>query len=227
MAGKKSKGISRTSWDLRYGGSGGSGPYVLPGEYSVTVSKEIGGVVTELAGPEPFQVRHLELGTFQPEDRREIREFHGRVARLYTAAQGAQRALEEARSQLAGVEKAVFETPNANPELAQRAHQLTVRLKDLDEQLNGDPLPARFADPSLPGIRDRIRFAIASWRMTAPPTETQRRAYDFAAQSFETTLTQLRNLIDQEVRDLQRDLDKAGVPWTSGRLPRWERTKEF
>jgi len=227
LPGKNSKGVTRTSWDLRYGGASGGGPYVLPGEYSITVSQDIEGVISQLAGPEPFTVRHLELGTFQPEDRREIREFHGRVARLYTAAQGAQRALEEARTQLAGVERAVFETPNANPELAQRAHQLTVTLKDLDEQLNGDPLPARFADPSLPGIRDRIRIAIASWRMTAPPTETQRRAYDDAAKSFGTTLAELRSLIDGELRDLQRDLDEAGVPWTSGRLPRWERTEEF
>ncbi len=59
------------------------------------------------------------------------------------------------------------------------------------------------------------------------PTETQRRAYDDAAKSFGTTLAELRSLIDGELRDLQRDLDEAGVPWTSGRLPRWERTEEF
>ena len=227
LSGSTKKGISRMSWDLRYGGNGGRGPFVLPGTYTVSLSKEIEGEVTELAGPESFTVKPLALGTFQPADRREIREFHGRVARLFLAAQGAQRALSETRTQLASIEDAVFDTPNADPALAQRAHELIVRLKDIDEELNGDPLPGQFADPSLPGIRGQIRYSAASWGMTAPPTETQRNAYDYAAASFGRVLDQLRTLIDQDLRALKTDLDAAGVPWTPGRLPKWERAEKF
>ena len=100
-------------------------------------------------------------------------------------------------------------------------------MKDIDEKLNGDPLPGRFADPSLPGIRERIRLSMASWGMTAPPTETQRNAYDYAAADFGEVLEELRTLIEEDVRALKRDLDAAGVPWTPGRLPKWERAEKF
>ena len=98
-----------------------------------------------------------------------------------------------------------------------------VALTDLRAKLDGDRLPSRFEEPTSPGIRARIRFAVSSWSMTAPPTETQRRAYDFAAADFETVLAELRQAIEEDLRDLQRDLDDAGVPWTAGRLPVWEK----
>ncbi len=223
LEGSTAKGVHRTSWDLRYGGTGGQGPYVLPGEYTVDVSKDVGGEITELAGPVAFRVVPLDLGTFLPEDRDEIRRFHQQVATLSIAAQAANRALTDAMAKLSGAERAVFDSPSADPQLAQRAHDLTIRLKDLDEKLNGDPLPARHEDPSLPGIRERIGISTASWGMTAPPTQTQRDAYEFAAAGFEEVLAELRTVIEQELEELFAGLDAAGVTWTSGRLPVWQR----
>lgn len=220
LKGQTNKGIHRMSWDLRHGGWG---PYVLPGKYSVEIVQQLKGKLSILAGPTNFEVKHLALGTFQPEDRKEIEAFYQRVLRLNQAVSAAGRVLAEAASQLSGVESAVFNTPGADPKLAQDAHDYNVRLKELEKRLNGDKLPARFGEPTLPGIRERVRLATASWRMTAPPTKTQRKAYDFAASEFELFLKDLRALIEKDIRALQGRLDKAGVRWTGGRLPNWKK----
>ena len=59
--------------------------------------------------------------------------------------------------------------------------------------------------------------------MTAPPTQTQRDAYEYAASEFGEVLEQLRSLIDTDLKALQVKLDEAGVNWTPGRLPVWDK----
>jgi hypothetical protein len=218
LRGSTSEGVHRTSWDLRYGSRG---PSVLPGRYTVSLSKQVNGEISDLGDPEPFEVVPLALGTFQPEDREEIRRFHAQVVHLFRAVQSTGRALAEARSQLSGVEDAVFDTPGADPALAHEAHELEVRLQGIDRQLNGDPLPRRFSEPGLPGIRQRVGFAVSSWNVTAPPTQTQRDAYEFASAEFENALRELRQIIETDLGALKKKLDDAGVPWTPGRLPTW------
>ncbi|MEN0006311.1 MAG: glycosyl hydrolase [Bacteroidota bacterium] len=70
------KGFHRVAWDLRYASKNAirlgekdsnrrwwnRGPLAAPGTYSVTLSKEIDGVVTELAGPKSFEVKRLRDG---------------------------------------------------------------------------------------------------------------------------------------------------------------------
>lgn len=220
LRGSTKMGVHRASWDLRHGGWG---PYVLPGNYTVEIIQQLKGKITALAGPEKFVVKHLARGTFQPKNREEIETFYQRVVRLNQAVSAAGRVLSEAGSQLSGVGQAVFNTPGADPKLAQDAHDFSVRLKELGKRLNGDKMPAQFGEATLPGIRGRVRLATASWRMTAPPTETQRKAYDYAAAEFEGLLKDLRKLIEQDIRGLQKRLDKAGVQWTGGRLPNWKK----
>jgi hypothetical protein len=225
LNGSTGKGVHRTSWDLRMGGASGrrGGPFVLPGHYTVTISKQINGEITDLTESEPFEVVPLALGTFQPDDRAEIRDFHGKVARLYLAVDAASRSLGEAQSQLGAVEQAVFNTMGADQSLIQEAHDLTLRLQDIQQELNGDSLPARYSDPTLPGIRQRVQFAVASWSMTAPPTQTQRDAYEYAAAAFEEVLDDLREVLEVDLAALRQKLDDNGVPWTPGRLPAWNR----
>ena len=139
------------------------------------------------------------------------------------AVQGAGRALGEAEDQLSGIGRVVFDTPDADPALAQQAHDIVNRLKEIRIALNGDPLPRRFQEPTLPGIRQRVQNAVSSWSMTAPPTQTQRDAYEYAADAFGDVLDRLAEIIEVDIPDLHEQLDEAGVPWTPGRLPKWDR----
>jgi hypothetical protein len=223
LPGSTRNGVHRTDWDLRYGGVPGRGPFVIPGTYTVTVSKQVGGELTDLSAAEPIEVEHLALGTIQPEDREAVRAFHRQVAELHLAVQSTGRAMAEAEEQLSAIERAVFDSLGADQGLTHQAHDLLVRLRGLRELIEGDDLPGRFNEPTLPGIRERVQYATATWGMTAPPTQAQRLAYDDAAEAFADVLEQVRTLLNEDVPALQQKLDEAGVLWTPGRLPSWRR----
>lgn len=217
------KGVHRTHWDLRLFDGGWGGPFALPGRYTVTVTRTSEGEVAELTEPVELEVRHLQLGTFQPDDWGAIERFHGELVALHRAVTAASQSLGEVEEQLSGVERAIERSPAADPALNFEAHALKVRIIDLRERLDGDPLPGRFEEPSLPGIRDRMRVATGTWHMTAPPTQTQRDAFEYAAAEFESALAELQKIWTEDLPAFRRRLDDAGVPWTPGRVPTWRR----
>jgi len=68
IAGKTSKGIHRVSWNLRSASKRGirwgeeassRGPMIIPGTYTVELAKVIDGKLTELSGPQRFEVKPL------------------------------------------------------------------------------------------------------------------------------------------------------------------------
>jgi hypothetical protein len=56
---------------------------------------------------------------------------------------------------------------------------------------------------------------------TARPTQTQANQYAAAAQDLETVLGRLRQLIEVDLAQLEKQLEAAGAPWTPGRIPEW------
>ncbi len=46
--------------------------------------------------------------------------------------------------------------------------------------------------------------------------------YAVAAQEFEGVLSQLRQLIEVDLENLEKQLEAAGAPWTPGRVPEWK-----
>jgi hypothetical protein len=74
-----------------------------------------------------------------------------------------------------------------------------------------------------PSINERVGDIVGSQRMsTARPTQTSINQYSAAAQDFGSALGQLRQLIEVDLRDLERKMEAAGAPWTPGRVPDWK-----
>jgi hypothetical protein len=63
-----------------------------------------------------------------------------------------------------------------------------------------------------------------AWATTAGLTNTQRRAYEIAADEFGDVLGRLQTLVEQDLAAFEKRAEDAGAPWTPGRVPRW--TKE-
>jgi len=75
------------------------------------------------------------------------------------------------------------------------------------------------------GTLGRVEAIVATqWTTTVAPTGTSREAYANAAEAFEKQLTSLKTLVDTDLRSLEDAMEKAGAPWTPGRVPTW--TKE-
>jgi photosystem II stability/assembly factor-like uncharacterized protein len=237
----RNKGIHRVAWDLRDPSlqptrlkkpknlppwaTLPAGPLALPGNYTVTVEKEVDGVISPLVGPESFEVIPLELATFAAKDREEVMSFNRKVSRLYRAVQGAGRALSEAQNRVKHLRKALRDTVGADPAMTSEVHELDNRLTQLSITLNGDGTLGKHQRPVPLSIRRRAGIAV-DWYVTSAPTQTQRDAYKVASEDFGTLLNDLRSLIETDLSSLEDRMEKLDAPWTPGRIPQWKPESE-
>jgi len=89
--------------------------------------------------------------------------------------------------------------------------------------LRGDTAARQRNMNTPPSINERVGEIVGAQRMSrARPTQTQVNQYTAAAQEFETTLSQLRQLIEGDLAKLEKQMEAAGAPWTPGRIPEWK-----
>jgi photosystem II stability/assembly factor-like uncharacterized protein len=239
ITGSTEKGFHRAAWDLRYPAEvpaalpsehhefnpfrpPARGPMVVPGSYKVSLAKRVAGVVTELAGPQQFQVMPLGLATLKAEDKAAVFAFEEKTAHLQRAVLGAVEAAKEARARIAKIKVALADTPAATSELAVEARSIDARLADLQIALSGDRVLERHNEPTPPSIVDRVQGIVFShWATTQAPTQTMRNAYTVAGAEFVPVLAKLHTLIDVDLKHLEDAMEKLGAPWTPGRVPNW------
>lgn len=240
LSGPREKGLHRVTWDLRYPAStptqlGGGpeldpwdrapeGPLAPPGRFSATLSSETNGEIRELAGPVSFEVVPWERATFAAADRAAALAFQQKVARLQRAVHGAVRVANDAQTRLAHLRKALVDTPSADPALMQEIERVQANLFAMLIALRGDPTMGRRNEPQPPSVLERVEMITGDqWYVTSAPTKTQMDGYAFAADVFEKQLAGLRKLMETDLRSIEERLEKAGAPWTPGRLPSWSR----
>jgi photosystem II stability/assembly factor-like uncharacterized protein len=239
LTGGVTAGLQRVSWDLRYPPTalpppptpenenpfddGPGGPLVMPGVYRVSVAKRVDGVLTPLGQPQEFQVIVPGQEGMSPADRVALVEFQQKAARLQRAVQGALEAANALKPRLTLIRRALLETPGVGDRLLDEASALDKRSNDILRALRGDnALRARNINLP-PSISERVGDIVGGQRLsTARPTQTQMNQYALAAQDFEQTLGQLRQLIERDLANLEKQMEAAGAPWTPGRIPEWK-----
>jgi hypothetical protein len=136
---------------------------------------------------------------------------------------GAQRAAGEAQTRVDHLEKAITDTPKADPKLLADVRALALRLKDIDIDLNGDQTKASRNESTPPSLVERVQAIVTGgWDATSAPTATQKRNYEIAAAEFKPALDKLRTLILTDLTKLEAAAEAAGAPWTPGRVPEWK-----
>ncbi len=238
LQGVREKGMHRLNWDLRYPSSKptsletpkdrspweseDSGPMALPGRYDVTLSVRIDGNDVVLAGPQEFEVVALNLATLGAEDAEETLAFRKKVADLERAVHGALKTADAAGERLAYLRKALQDTPAADAALAARVEELQTELNDILFVVKGDRTRAKRNVFTPPSIVERVdRIVGSQWETTSAPTDSDRKAYGWAGESFTVELGRLRTLLGA-LEAIEGQAEAAGAPWTPGRLPQWE-----
>ena len=242
LTGPVKAGIHRVAWDLRFPApdptslkpgptpvenpfyEAPAGPLAVPGTYTVSLEKKVDGALAPLATPQTFQVESLGLQTLKAADAKELLAFQKETARLQRAVLGAIEAAQEAQGRLKIAKKAIDDTPAADPKLGAEARRIDKELDDLLVGLRGDRVMAGRNEPTPMSTADRVSAIVSShWSTTVAPTGTSRQAYATASEAFETQLATLRTLVETDLRALEGALEKAGAPWTPGRVPTWTR----
>ena len=228
IEGPNKKGIQRATWDLRYPSSRPTdispptdrppweqdpmGPLVVPGTYTVTLSKSIDGVLTELAGPQEFEVVALDLAALPGASPAESLAFEQQVAGLQRALGGAVKVADEVENRLAHLRKAILDTPAATPDHLAEARRLQTEVDDIQIALVGDPTKEERNVFTPPSISERVYRIIGSQLTTTQgPTITQRDAYGWAGEAFTTELDRLTTLI-ANLEAFEGKLELAGAP---------------
>src|SRR5262249_10114241 len=139
-------GFNRVAWDLRYPAAqlverdpdrsevfpwelGPVGPLVMPGKYSVKLSKKVDGKVTDLGTPVGFNVYVEGQEKMSAEDRADLFGFQRKLIALDRAVGGALSVANDLNSRFGKIRRALAETPADTAALVSR-------VDDLDKQLN-------------------------------------------------------------------------------------------
>jgi hypothetical protein len=237
-----SAGLQRIVWNLRYpeltlGRSAGDDDddddngsnFVLPGAYTVSISKRVGAVTTQITEPTTFNVVPLNNTSLPAPDRKALLDFQRKTANLYRAAQGASDLAGSTKAKLAAMKKALMETATTQ---AQSAQALTLRdeLSGLEQRLNlllrnlrGDQILAGRNENVPNAILDRLgQIAYEESRSTSQPTQEHLNGYAIAAQEFEQELAKLKQLVESDIPRIEKLLEAFGAPYTPGRMPEWK-----
>ncbi|MBT8053950.1 MAG: glycosyl hydrolase [Xanthomonadales bacterium] len=235
--GPAGKGFHRVAWDMRYPAPDPvnlqpatdrapwegtpQGPMVLPGQYSVTLSKRVEGKFEEIAGAQTFTLKPLFTGGLVADDREAVLQFQSQTAELYRAVMGADRAADEIQTRIDHLVKAVEETPAATEAQATAVRRLNARMQDLRVILNGDRTVTSRAEAAPQSIFERVAVIVGgSWGSQSAVSGNFRESYRVATEQFPPVLAELSS-ISADLVQLENELEAEGAPWTPARLPEW------
>jgi photosystem II stability/assembly factor-like uncharacterized protein len=238
VTGPATAGIHRVAWDLRYPpalpvslqaqerslfSSPPQGPPVAPGAYTVSLAKVVDDQVTPLGEERTFTAQPLRTATLPAADRAEMAAFQRRTAAFQRSVMGAVRAAGEAQARIDHLRQALIDTPGADFQVLEELRAVEERLKDLQVELEGDPVADRYHEPSPPSIVGRMyRVVFGHWGSSSAPTATQRASLQAASDAFGDVLGELRALVETDLAGIESRMEEMGAPWTPGRLPVWE-----
>jgi hypothetical protein len=218
--GPVSAGFHRVDWNLRYSSlssTGGSGPFVVPGKYTITTEKRVKDEVTSLGQSQVVEVVPMITPSLPVQDRDWVLQFYKTAGELQRAIRGAFGKTDEVLDQLAEIKQALKRSDKGKPQLFEDARKMELKLKDIREILVGNTTKSRYDEPDRISVMGRVNSAMNAMRTTYGPTITHQQDFEIAKEEFEALLGQIKELIEIDFVNLQNNLEAAGLPWTSGR----------
>jgi hypothetical protein len=223
-------------WDLRYpaleptspaqaspASSGPSGTFVVPGVYSVSLASSVDGKITELAGPVKFEVKALAAVSLPAKDRTELAAFQKKVRKLSNSVSAASSALRELGTLTRHFRASLKSVTAPHGDILEAIKSLEAKLETLQLKMYGDRVLARLDKDTLPGIATRIGTVAGDTAgSTSAPTKMQRDGYAIAEEEFRPVYEELKRILAEDVKAIEKKLDAVGAPFTPGRLPDWK-----
>ncbi|MEM6830555.1 MAG: glycosyl hydrolase, partial [Bacteroidota bacterium] len=231
------KGLNRISWDLRYSdtdpinlkkpafynpwGNSDKGILVSPGKYTVTLSKVVADVVTEIADPVSFTIKTINNRSLPATDRMALNEFNRKVLKLSGSISAARQTLREINNQMKHINNALLraEVPH-DGELVKSARKVEKVTAEISTKLNGDAVAGTLDMGRPPSVGSRVGMLVYQlFASTSDPTQTNIDSYAIAAEEFKPLLQSLQSLVNGDLQNLQDQLVKSGAPYTPYSLP--------
>jgi len=196
----------------------------MPGTYSVSISKTVDGVTTNIAGPVSFAAAVLSNSSLPAADRNALVQFQRAVASLQRAVLGASQSVDELKGRISLIKKALGDMEAPAAKLRGGIDTLEANLRAVSRVLKGDRTLTSRNDPAPASIVDIVNGIVDDqWQSSGAPTQTQRDAYALAGDRFAPLLANLRRLVETDLKEIEKQMEGLGAPWTPGRVPEWKR----
>jgi photosystem II stability/assembly factor-like uncharacterized protein len=225
VEGPTSAGVHRVSWDLEHspknlvglgdGGFGG-GFLALPGSYEATLVAIEGGEVTELAGPEPFEVEPLYEGALPRASDEEVASFREQVIAFQRELTRTDDALDEHIDRVEAMQTALERAEQDDPELATRLYDTRLELLELREQMEGSEAKGEIGERGPPTPSSRLFIGFRGLNTTYGPTELHRRTVEAGRNELAPIREEVERFGEQVIPELERALEAAGAPPVEG-----------
>jgi photosystem II stability/assembly factor-like uncharacterized protein len=230
-----SKGVNRVTWNFTYAGfqpvntseynplsSGSNGIQAMPGTYKVSMSMCAKGETRELAGPENFVCKPLNLSTFQSSDPKANLDFLKEASEYSRKVYGSISYANELLTRSNSVLQALQLTPAATPAMKTEAFRLLNELKNIMFRFNGPQAKASWEEvpPTDMPLSQRLgEIAITSYSSSSDITGIVKDQLEILKSEFPPVLDRIRKA-GEDLQKLDRQLDDIKAPWTPGRVPK-------
>lgn len=220
------KGINRMAWDLRFANTRAINPnrearsgrwnrggaLVVPGTYTVSMSKEIDGRVTELAGPISFEVIPLRESTLKgasPEEYKafmaDLNQLQGDYAKVSNAMQ---KNLSKVKAMQLALERAAIEPGKLNAQI----HNVYQALLALNAKENGLSTKNEVGEKSNPGVGSFLRMASRGLATTYGPTQMYKENLETAKKLLKNLKKEVDLFTMETIPAIEKQLQDAGAP---------------
>ncbi len=230
------EGLNKILWDMEYPSTGlvndrdanqvkglsSAGIFVMPGNYQVSLYKNKKGIISQLAGPESFQIKELNNRSIPAEDRAELVAFKRKALQLNNSISAVSSEIRAMREKIILYKGATKAFPAK--EAVDLLKEVLVMEKDLDaiqNVLNGDRDYAKLDIDEMLSLRRRAGSAIYDiYNSTSNIPGTAKMNFKISAKEFAALMPKVKKL-KQEFNSFDLKLDSIGAPITTGRLPQW------
>ncbi|MEM1119086.1 MAG: glycosyl hydrolase [Bacteroidota bacterium] len=233
LKGKTSKGMHRTTWDLRHSSKNivplkqsnnrynRGGFMAVPGTYSVTLSKKVDGVITQLATPRTFEVVPLREGALPSQSPEAISLFRQEMESAMTEISATASALKKSMDKVKAMEKAIYSANGDVAQLSKDIYDTKMALNKLDLAMNGNKAKQEIGERDAPTIRGRMFVGYRGLRTSYGPTPTHRESIKIARAELEDLKLELFEIMDKKMPQLEAALLNVGAPMLEDQaLPR-------
>jgi len=221
-----SKGFHRVAWNLTYpskqgidvdGRNGdGDGFMALPGTYTVTLSKQEGGTITQLDEPVTFEVEPLYDGALERKSPEVFTAFRKNLEDLMGDISAAYSILDKSQDRVEAMETALERSTVESADMYEKLYDLKADLMALDMKMNGNPAKSEIGERTNPTVRDRMYVGYRALNTTYGPTEMHQQVVAIAQNEMKELSAELKTISEEHIPAMEKALADAGAPWIEG-----------
>jgi photosystem II stability/assembly factor-like uncharacterized protein len=227
MSAPLKKGLQRTAWDLRLastwavrpgqrsGGRFSSGALASPGKYTVSMSKEMDGKFTPLAGPVTFNVKPLHKPTLDGASAQEFTAYRKEVKGIQDMMAAGEEMLDKVGDQVGAMLTALNRSSVEPGALNEKLYALQDEVTAMERMMGDSPSRDAVGEKAPPTVSDHFFAGYRGLSTTYGPTPNQRRSLGIAKKMVAEAMPKIKGLMSR-LPAVKQELKAAGAPYIIG-----------